>query len=62
MSRKDYEAIAAVLARQADAQARHQTSALERLHYVALDLCDVFERDNPRFDPARFMRATKTAR
>jgi hypothetical protein len=59
MTRKDYEAIAAAI-RDADREAYdglyvpdHKTAAR-----VAHCIADVMARDNPRFDRARFLKAS----
>lgn len=58
MTKKDYIAIAAIL--------RHEHQWLDKdanqdprkiLHIVAVKLSDLFEKDNPRFDRDRFMKA-----
>jgi len=58
MTKRDYELIAEVLRRQRNVEMEHPSTPLERLHFVALHLAEVFALDNPRFDEARFMRAT----
>jgi hypothetical protein len=60
MTRKDYIAIADVIRKQLLAQTCFETSAEKRIHYLALDLCGVFAKDNPNFDEQRFMQATGT--
>ncbi len=66
MSRKDYEAIAAVLRAEAESI---QNSHPDRSHYfwrqghrsaitrTARRLADIFQADNPRFDRERFLKA-----
>jgi hypothetical protein len=62
MTRKDYEAVAGVLARQRkigesfDPIARAQRDAL--LYVLTSTLADLFARDNPRFDRQKFYAAT----
>lgn len=66
MTKKDYVAIARVIA-QCEFRA-HPEFASERdrtIEYannnarsiIAVDLCDIFAADNPRFDRERFLRA-----
>jgi hypothetical protein len=52
MSRKDYQAIADVLRNAYERQCDSVT-----LTYVAGQIGEVMQRDNARFDYARFMRA-----
>lgn len=56
MTRKDYIAFAAVL------RMAHQTLALNSgqktlLEWVTLQLCELFKRDNERFNNVRFLNA-----
>lgn len=46
MSKRDYEAIAEAIAR--------AVGSADLLGAVIFELCDVMQRDNPRFDRARF--------
>ena len=57
MSKKDFEAIAAVLAkfRGVDASASIGSTAAA----ITLDLADVLAASNPRFDRERFFRAAQ---
>ncbi len=61
MSRKDYEAIAADIARSMDRTLSPHAEAVLRM--LARDLAGTFEADNPRFDRDRFLVAcgVKTA-
>jgi hypothetical protein len=52
MSRKDYEAIAAIIK-----GARLYTSADDPVALIATALAAAFAQDNPRFDRARFLAA-----
>lgn len=54
MSKKDYEKIAAVLARW-----RGLPSSDSIVASVTLELATVFAADNPRFDKNRFFRAAQ---
>ena len=51
MTRKDYIAIAAVF------KVRKDRDNADALREIAYDLADVFKRDNPNFDRARFLAA-----
>jgi hypothetical protein len=57
MSRKDYEAVASLLARLRTEDYDRQT-----LHEVAEGLADIFENDNPQFSRYRFITATRAAK
>jgi len=56
MTKKDYQEVAAVLRRQVeDYDNDPQTEGAIEL--IAWGLVDLFQADNPRFDPDKFMRA-----
>lgn len=55
MTRKDYIAIAAVIANNRDGFSDNKLL----LDELVKDLCEVFECDNPRFDIIRFMKASR---
>jgi hypothetical protein len=63
MSRKDYVAIADVMAdtareiATADTSPACKTLALSYLRGITQSLAGVFAEDNPRFDPSRFGKA-----
>ena len=65
MTRKDYEAIAKVIAQAnmalesrvtADSD-RYNEGGEDMLHFVANNLCVTLKADNPNFDRSRFLRA-----
>jgi hypothetical protein len=51
-SKKDYVAIAKIIA-------NHRWVNPHGFDEMSKDLCEYFERDNPRFDIIRFMKATR---
>lgn len=53
MSRKHYKAIAAEI----KSRLTGNKSTDDTIEYVALGLCEVMKRDNPRFNPYTFMEA-----
>jgi hypothetical protein len=55
MTRKDYDAIAAVLA--AERQQVTMRAARQAVMNITRALADVMAAENPRFDRERFMRA-----
>lgn len=59
MSRKDYAAVAAALLEEhTDAMLRNDMGGVQHaLERVACELARVFKRDNPGFNPNRFLRA-----
>jgi hypothetical protein len=58
MSRKDYEAVAAVLKeRLGFAQETGDRASAFLVTDIAVDLANVFQAENPRFDHAKFMLA-----
>ena len=62
MSRKDYLALAAVIANElqelrAGTSSSHTKHCKDLLVTVAYGMCEVFEQDNPNFDEDRFMGA-----
>lgn len=61
MSKKDYEAVAAMLRKRVEATeglAPVRRSAVRmELAAVAVDLADIFAADNERFDRVRFLKA-----
>ena len=54
-TRKQYETIAHILA-SADRTTEEQDKTVEEIAY---DLKDMFESDNPAFDPDKFIKACK---
>jgi hypothetical protein len=52
MTKKDYVPIAAILA-----TADRSTTAQHAIQDITSQLADLFERDNPNFDRARFIAA-----
>lgn len=54
MTRKDYNLIAAAIARASQAP-----GYAERNKFVAMELADSLAADNPRFDRERFLKACK---
>lgn len=61
MTKKDYAAIAAIFAR-IDCNPENDSDLYDAGHTtamrcMALELCTVFKRDNPRFDRDRFLKA-----
>lgn len=54
MSRKDYVAIAAVIARSMD---NPDDGPLVSVKAITDELCAMFKRDNPNFDRQRFLSA-----
>lgn len=58
MTKKDYEAIARILATNSpqDADPKKSIRALV-VSSIAQQFCGVFAADNPRFDRARFLKA-----
>lgn len=61
MTKKDYESIAAIFAR-IDCNPETDTDSFDDGHTTAMrcmayELCTVFQRDNPRFDRERFLKA-----
>ena len=62
MTRKDYVAIAAVLRKRVDRLPDQGTTLEQRVRLaevleIAYRIADVFQRDNPRFDEDRFLKA-----
>lgn len=58
MSRKDYEVVAATLKDSyVFALRTRDHAATGVLHALTFNLADAFEKDNPRFDRERFVRA-----
>lgn len=69
MTKKDYEAIAAIInartvcfpnACNADSAARYEAfmdGSRDQLQQIVRGLCEVFMRDNPRFDADKFLKA-----
>lgn len=58
MSRKDYVALAAVIAGEV-ASAAGNKDKLRTSSNIARSMADVFKRDNPRFDRERFYVACR---
>jgi len=56
-SKKDYVAIAAAI--KSNRNGSLPGAVNSTLDELAKDLCVYFERDNPRFDIIRFMKATR---
>jgi len=59
MSRKDYVAVAKLIAEQSELNKSHTNSAVVRdtLHTVANGLADLFEADNALFNREKFLGA-----
>ena len=62
MSRKHFEAIALAFKAELPTMVQRQESpvyecAYQHMRAAALNLCDVFKRENPAFNEARFMQA-----
>ena len=57
-SKKDYVAIAAIIKQNRPGALLPDGELI--LTELAKDLCEYFERDNPRFDIIRFMKATRS--
>jgi hypothetical protein len=55
---RHYEAVAAILAR-ALAREQHNDSTAEALNDLVQDFVDAFRADNPKFQPDRFVQATR---
>jgi hypothetical protein len=60
MTKKDYRTIGQALFRVKSEAHDVGARAEEAVDQVVLELCQVFERDNPRFDRDRFLRFVKT--
>lgn len=61
MTKKDYQAIAAIFVKY-DSDPESDTDAFDAGHTTAVrdiawQLCEVFKRDNPRFNRERFLAA-----
>jgi hypothetical protein len=56
MTRKDYELIASVIARRVDS-AGDEFTELNAITKVGVSLSAEFQRQNPRFDRERFLKA-----
>jgi len=56
--RRHYNVVAAILAR-AIAREQHSDSTAEALSDLVQDFVDAFRADNPKFQPDRFVEATK---
>lgn len=54
MTRKDYIAFAALLKDQREVNDKPHNNAVD---LTAVAMCDLFVRDNPRFDRERFLKA-----
>lgn len=57
LTKKDYVAIAAILAKEIETKGHPR--AVTTLRTVAVALAEYFRKDNPRFDETRFLNATK---
>jgi hypothetical protein len=62
VTKKDYVRLAEIVSKRLDdAKGRGMRSgreeAVKAITQFALDLCDLFVLDNPRFDKARFLKA-----
>lgn len=60
MSKKDYQAIAAILYRNRTQETDHGSEARSVASMIARDLADMMSANNPRFDRARFIQACET--
>jgi hypothetical protein len=58
MSKKNYEAIAALLRRQ-HVRSNRSTDAIAALDVLREDMADYMAEDNPRFDRGRFLAACR---
>lgn len=56
MTKKDFQAIANAISERLDTQ-HPTTEAASMIRGIARDLANVCQRNNPRFDRARFLKA-----
>ncbi len=57
MTRKDYELIAKVIKVHANFKCTYTDQRKVEMLDLAIDLAVYFQEENPRFDPARFLKA-----
>jgi hypothetical protein len=60
MSKKDYQAIAAILHRNRTQETDHGSESRSVVSMIAQDLADMMAGENPRFDRERFIEACET--
>jgi len=59
MTRQNFKVIAAILKDNLiiDPYSEYEDGRVAQVHYIAVELADAFQNDNPRFDRVKFLEA-----